>query len=109
MHKRMPVEEKLEIVRLYVEEGKSSEEIARLMGRTGAGVRKVLREYGVKMRPAAHQMNPVITEEMKKNVIELCQSHTIADVAAEVGIGTTTVTRMLREAGVSLFVGRKIR
>lgn len=101
MHKRMPLDEKQEMVRRY-KDGESSEEIARIMGRTGAGVRKALREFGIELRSA------VYTEEIKREVVAMCDTHTIVDVAAHFGMSTTTVSRILRKAGVSLFVGRKI-
>lgn len=73
----------------------------------GNTIRNTLLYQGVELRPAAHEYNPVITDETRKRIVRLVHEGVIIeDVAAQCGVSRSTVKRTLRENSIALVPGR---
>lgn len=101
-------EQEVEIERRYAT-GESTEKIALDILPTptsGVNVRNTLRRLGVTLRKAAHEMNPVITEEQRERAVVLCrdEGYTLQEAADAVGISKETVFRLTRD--VSFPIGK---
>ena len=106
MKRKFTIEQEEEIVRRYIA-GESGESIAKNIlshgPASGENIRNVIRRAGVPLRKAAHESNPVVTDEQKARAVALCESgYTLQQAADKVGISKVTVVRATKAAGVSL-------
>ena len=94
-----------EIARRY-NDGESSIALAVAYNTSDVNVRNALRRQGVVLRPAAHLMNPVVTNEQRAKIIKMCAaSATLEAAAAAVGVSKETAWKTTHKAGLSLQVG----
>ncbi len=86
--------------------GESSEAIARdiLLGERvdGVTIRNTLRRLGVEVRKAAHEMNPVVTDEQRERALVMCrdEGYKLQEAADALGISKKTVSNVVRDAGI---------
>ncbi len=104
-------EQEAEIVRRYAA-GESSEVIAGdiIPGRhvDGITVRNVLKRCDVVLRKAAHESNPVVTDEQRERLVVLCrdEGYTLQEAADEVGVSKKTASRAVCDAGMHRVGGK---
>lgn len=73
----------------------------------GTTVRNTLRYMGVELRPAAHALNPVVTDEQRKRAVDMCRNGATRPAAAKaLGVSVSTVEAALKDAGVHLPIGK---
>lgn len=95
-----------EMARRYAA-GESSIALATAYNTSDVNVRHALKRQGIVLRPAAHLMNPVVTDEQRQRAVEMCRGGaTLQAAAGAVGISKETVFKEVRRAGVDMPQGR---
>lgn len=92
------------LVQLYTKEHRTIEEIARLLGVSYFGVWKALERTGISRRKKQPKLANMTKSELEAALLAVYRAksgpHTVAGLAAKLGVSRQHLTRVLKERGV---------
>ena len=105
MANRITKNQELEIIRLYVEEFKSTEEISKIIGVSSSSVSRVLHRNNIKTRPKVPYKSPnKFSEDKEKEIIRLYteEGKNTVEIANIFNTYNTSIRRVLKRNNIKI-------
>jgi len=102
--KKFNKKEELYILKLYIENDKSADYIAKEMNTTQSTVLRILNEFGVEIRPFWYYYTIKISEIDKDDIVNLYtkEKSSIKEISKKFNVSSTVISRILAEKNVKI-------